>query len=115
MKGRAFAETLNVFLKEDHEKYREELRQANSLSRQDLVEKYSASQLPCDFDRENMKSPCYFKQCQIDDNDLKCLRYLLDYCGEFQDRGCIIQLPHLLNKLGKSEYKVLKTMETDFS
>ena len=81
---------------------------------QDLKQEYIASQLPCDFDRENLKSPCYFKPCQRDDNDLKCLRYLLDYCGAFQDRGCIIQLPHLLNKLEKNEYSILKSMETDF-
>lgn len=61
-----------------------------------------------------MKSPCYNKPCQKDDNDLECLRYILDYCGVFQDRGCIIQLPHLLNKLDASEYEVLKNMDTNF-
>ena len=95
-------------------KYKEDLKQVK-LSGEDLTEEYSVSQLPCDFDRENMKSPCYFKPCQKDDNHFKCLRYLLDYCGEFQDRGCVIQLPHLLNKLDRSEYKELKSMETDFS
>ena len=87
------------------------------LSRKDLsqgIEGDIASQLPCDFDRENLKSPCYFKQCQMDEEDLKCIRYILDYCGKFEDRGCVIQLPHLLNKLAKIDYKTLKSMESDF-
>ena len=88
-----------------------------SLKQAGLTEKnqaHSPPQLPCDFDRQNVKSPCSFEPCQEDEEDLKCVRYILDYCEVFQDRGCVIHLPHLLNKLDKGKYEELKSLETDF-
>lgn len=102
-----------LIIKEDHEKYQENFKRAK-LSELDFNEMFISSQIPCDFDRENIKSPCHFKACQKDDNDLKCLRYMLDYCWVFEDRGCVIQLPHLLNKLTENDYSRLKGMETEF-
>ena len=97
----------------DQEKYKEMYKQAK-LFDEDLNRDDIAFQLPCDFDRENLKSPCYYKPCQKDDTDPKCLRFILDYCVVFEDCGCVIHLPLLLNKLGKYEYEDIKNMETDF-
>ena len=69
----------------------------------------------CDFDYENLKSPCHYKACQKDDEDLRCVRYALDYCHEFRDRGCIVQLPQLLNKVGRKEYGIIQEMTSDYS
>jgi lysine-specific demethylase 8 len=69
---------------------------------------------PCDFDRSNLKSPCQYKPCLEDDEVLNCVRYMLDYCAAYEDRGCVIKLPHLLNKKSKEEYKEIKEMNSDF-
>ena len=71
--------------------------------------------LPCNFDRENMKCPCHYGPCQLDDTANRCIRYTLDYCTAFHDRGCAIQLPQLLNKLDRESYATIKTMVSDFS
>ena len=70
--------------------------------------------IPCDFDYTNKKSPCHFSECWQDDNNNKCIRYILDYCLHYDDRGCVDQLPQLMNKLGSSQYKDIQQMPSDF-
>ena len=56
--------------------------------------------IACDFDRENKLSPCFNKYClQHGSSHTKCIRYMLDYCSYFEDRGCVVNKPQLLNKL----------------
>ena len=71
---------------------------------------------PCDFDYTNKKSPCHFNGCvyQEDEENSKCIRYILDYCLHYDDRGCVDQLPQLMNKLGSSQYKEIQQMSSDF-
>ena len=71
---------------------------------------------PCDFDYKNQKSPCHFESCrnQEDEENTKCIRYILDYCLHYDDRGCVDQLPQLMNKLGSSQYKEIQQMQSDF-
>ncbi|XP_031573173.1 uncharacterized protein LOC116307162 [Actinia tenebrosa] len=68
----------------------------------------------CDFDRFNPKSPCHYKPCFEDDELLECVKYMLGYCDAFEDRGCVIQLPHVMNKKSKEELKQIKEMKGDF-
>ena len=58
---------------------------------------------PCDFDRQNKKSPCFFSD--TDPENPQYIRYVLDYCSEFQDRGCVINKPQLLRKLTGKEFQ----------
>ena len=74
----------------------------------------NGNEMPCDFDRSNKKSPCHYEKCHDDDSDPGCVRYVLDYCLAFDDRGCVIQLPHLLNKLSNEEYNEIQNMKSDF-
>lgn len=71
---------------------------------------------PCDFDYTNQKSPCHFRSCrdQEDEGNTKCIRYILDYCLHYDDRGCVDQLPQLMNKLGSSQYKEIQQMPSEF-
>ena len=80
----------------------------------DLREPGNKDLIPCDFDYTNKKSPCHFSECWEDDNTKKCIRYILDYCLSFDDRGCVDQLPQLMNKLGSSQYKEIQQMPSDF-
>ena len=68
----------------------------------------------CNFDRSNKKSPCNYAKCSDDESDPSCIRYILDYCLAYNDRGCVIQLPQLLNKLTSDEYNNVKTIKSDF-
>lgn len=53
--------------------------------------------------------------CFKDDNNLKCVRFVLEYCAVFEDRGCVSVLPHLLNKLYSSDYQDIIKLESDFA
>ncbi|XP_048584047.1 bifunctional arginine demethylase and lysyl-hydroxylase JMJD6 [Nematostella vectensis] len=76
-------------------------------------EEIDLRELPCDFDRLNPKNPCSVKACvNFDEENMECLRYVLDYCNEFADRGCVIHLPHLLNKKTRKEWRDLHEMDT---
>ncbi|CAH1253850.1 KDM8 [Branchiostoma lanceolatum] len=66
----------------------------------------------CDFDRTNPLNPC--PMCMDDDADQRCIRYILDYCQVYQDRGCVVQLPQLLNKISKEEFENIAAMESPF-
>ena len=80
----------------------------------DLREPENKDLIPCDFDFTNKKSPCHFSECWEDDNTNRCIRYILDYCLNYDDRGCVDQLPQLMNKLGSSQYKEIQQMPSDF-
>ena len=54
---------------------------------------------PCNFDELNKQSPCHFPTCYEDAESAECIRYILDYCNQWEDRGCVIELPQLLNKV----------------
>eukprot|EP00112_Aurelia_sp_Birch-Aquarium-sp1_P010423 Seg2224.2 transcript_id=Seg2224.2/GoldUCD/mRNA.D3Y31 product="Lysine-specific demethylase 8" protein_id=Seg2224.2/GoldUCD/D3Y31 len=56
----------------------------------------------CAFDKKNKKSPCHFRKCE-DEDDLVCVKYILEYCGQYEDRGCVVNKPQLLNKRGQEE------------
>ncbi|XP_078608121.1 bifunctional peptidase and (3S)-lysyl hydroxylase Jmjd7-like [Branchiostoma floridae x Branchiostoma japonicum] len=66
----------------------------------------------CDFDRTNPLNPCPF--CADDDAVPQCIRYILDYCQVYQDRGCVVQLPQLLNKQTKEDFEIIAAMESPF-
>ena len=63
----------------------------------------------CDFDITNKKSPCYFKRGE--EEDPKYIRYMLDYCNVYEDRGCVINKPQLLNKLDGETLDEIKSMK----
>ena len=60
-------------------------------------------EVSCFFDNKNKKSPCFPKFCRGDYEGLECVQYVLEYCGRYDDRGCVINKPHLLNKKQKEE------------
>ncbi|KAI8480976.1 hypothetical protein Bbelb_390800 [Branchiostoma belcheri] len=66
----------------------------------------------CDFDRTNPLNPC--PVCMDDEARHHCIRYILDYCQVYQDRGCVVQLPQLLNKQTKEDFESIATMESPF-
>nr|XP_002733960.2 PREDICTED: uncharacterized protein LOC100373807 [Saccoglossus kowalevskii] len=54
----------------------------------------------CYFDVKNFRSPCYLTKCmEENDNELACLKEILIYCYEWEDRGCLYT-KLLVNKLG---------------
>ncbi|KAI8486835.1 hypothetical protein Bbelb_353430 [Branchiostoma belcheri] len=68
----------------------------------------------CLFDDQNPKCPCHYDPCLEDDADPQCIRYVLDYCLYFEDRGCITELPQLLNKLYKTDFEKLSQTKSDY-
>ena len=68
----------------------------------------------CHFDRTNEKSPCHYRLCLENDEDKRCIRYVLDYCFHYEDRGCVVELPALMNKLSSSAYGDIKQMASEF-
>ena len=69
---------------------------------------------PCNYDRSNPHSPCHYDVCIKEDENPKCIRYMLDYCAAYHDRGCVIQLPQLLNKRRQDEYQTIRREHSDF-
>lgn len=65
--------------------------------------------IPCLFDETNKESPCFYKSC-IDKDESACLEYTLDYCGNYEDRGCLISKPHLFMKMKKNAMDKLAEM-----
>ena len=48
------------------------------------------------------------------DTYTRCIRYTLDYCMHYDDRGCVVTLPHMMNKLASAEYIEIQQMYTEF-
>ena len=69
---------------------------------------------PCNFDGLNKQSPCHFPTCYEDAESTECIRYILDYCNQWEDRGCIIELPQLLNKVDKERMEEITTMKSPY-
>ena len=46
--------------------------------------------------------------------DLACIRYTIDYCHQYEDRGCVINLPQLLNKKGEDFLQKLSEYKSSF-
>lgn len=78
------------------------------------MERQGTDLIPCNFDYNNEKSPCKFPPCIKDEENLKCVRYTLDYCGLHEDRGCVIMLPHMMTKLTSSDYQKVQGMAPTF-
>lgn len=70
--------------------------------------------VPCNFDYNNEISPCQYPPCLEDEDNLKCVRYTLDYCGLHDDRGCVIMLPLIMTKLTSSDYQTVQDMASMF-
>lgn len=68
----------------------------------------------CNFDKSNQKSPCHFGSCFEDPEAPTCIRYILDYCSHWEDRGCTIELPQLLNKVDKRTMEQITTMKSPY-
>ena len=68
----------------------------------------------CSFDLGNSQSPCYFEACYEDSGHPECIRYILEYCSQWEDRGCVIELPQHLNKRDKKEMEQITTMESPY-
>ncbi|XP_070541818.1 uncharacterized protein [Ptychodera flava] len=60
--------------------------------------------LYCDFDEKNPDNPC---DVCTEGDEAECVRQTLDYCSKYDDRGCVIMLPQLINRLSRSEYEEL--------
>eukprot|EP00118_Oscarella_pearsei_P022414 m.259332 g.259332 ORF g.259332 m.259332 type:complete len:131 (+) comp40416_c0_seq6:1689-2081(+) len=52
----------------------------------------------CMFNVSNSVSPCFLWECKKDEDDPVCVRYILDYCHEVEDKGCAIELPQVMTK-----------------
>lgn len=76
---------------------------------QKIASRMESAEPSCSFDRTNKKSPCHFERCD-NEEDLKCIKYILEYCGAFEDRGCVVNKPQLLNK--KDYGEMLKMSST---
>ena len=53
----------------------------------------------CAFDTNNKESPCSIEMCVEEPESEDCIIQALDYCYEWDDRGCAEELPNLLNKV----------------
>ena len=40
-----------------------------------------------------------------------CIWHTVDYCSRFVDRGCVIELPQLLNKKGRDDIRELEALQ----
>ena len=69
---------------------------------------------PCNFDELNKQSPCHFPTCYEDAESAECIRYILDYCNQWEDRGCVIELPQLLNKVDEHRMEEITTMKSPY-
>lgn len=69
---------------------------------------------PCNFDGLNKQSPCHFSTCYGDPESSECIRYILEYCNQWEDRGCVIELPQLLNKVDMYKMKEITNMESPY-
>lgn len=69
---------------------------------------------PCNFDGSNKQSPCNFGLCLENPESSECIRYILDYCNQWEDRGCIIELPQLLNKVGMETMKQITDIDSPY-
>jgi len=50
-----------------------------------------------------------------EEGNLRFVRYVLDYCQEFEDRGCVIKMPHLLNKMSREDFHDMAyTMDSSY-
>lgn len=50
----------------------------------------------CEFDTSHSRNPCLIPECQRNDEDPVCIRYIMDYCKEVEDKACSVEIPHLL-------------------
>eukprot|EP00794_Sanderia_malayensis_P009959 gene9959-10979_t len=83
----------------EEENLAEEITDDVSKVKEALKKKSEAGENFCSFSKLNKQSPCYFERCYtFGEEDFACLKYILDYCGRYDDRGCVINKPHLLNK-----------------
>ncbi|XP_070578891.1 uncharacterized protein [Ptychodera flava] len=64
----------------------------------------------CHFDRDHQLSPCLLPEdaCDAGEEELECTRYVLEYCYEWEDRGCVVDLPQALNRLSHAELEDLQ-------
>ena len=69
---------------------------------------------PCNFDELNKQSPCHFPTCYEDAESPECIRYFLDYCNQWEDHGCVIELPQLLNKVDEHRMEEITTMKSPY-
>lgn len=59
----------------------------------------------CQFNTRHDRNPCLLKECQLHEQHPVCLRYIIDYCQEVEDKACAIEIPQLLNKLYGEEFR----------
>ncbi|XP_006812090.1 bifunctional peptidase and arginyl-hydroxylase JMJD5-like [Saccoglossus kowalevskii] len=63
----------------------------------------------CEFDQDNPHSPC--ETC-FDEEEPDCMKIILEYCSKYNDRGCVIMLPQIMNRLSQKEYRrILKDIQ----
>jgi len=72
-----------------------------------------SDEAPCSFDKTNKKSPCHYRVCD-NEEDLRCVKYILEYCGLYEDRGCVVNKPQLLNKRDYGEMMEMATSKPLF-
>ena len=70
--------------------------------------------IPCSFDYNNEKNPCRYPPCVENEQEMKCIRYTMDYCLHYDDRGCVVMLPQMMNKLASADYKEIQQMPSEF-
>ena len=75
---------------------------------------YSSQEPGCSFDESNPKSPCHAAVCKEDSESPQCIRYSLEYCLKWEDHGCIVDMPQLLNKKHSSEMNFILAMESQY-
>ena len=50
------------------------------------------------FNMNDIRNPCLLRECEEDETDPICVRYMIDYCHEVEDKGCANQLPQVLSR-----------------
>ena len=81
----------------------QELKSSSEIHKELEKHKQRRRRSSCDFDFTNKKSPCHLHG--VEEDDLHYIRYVLDYCQHYEDRGCVINKPQLLNKLEREEFQ----------
>lgn len=110
---------------------------SSDLSVQEALGNYGQG-TSCYFDLQNPKSPCHERSCgfgvgppppgtheakddEEEDSDkalqqeMTCVRYILDYCQRYEDRGCVIELPQMLNKRSDDDFDMIRKVPSKFN
>ncbi|XP_077989152.1 uncharacterized protein LOC144443519 [Glandiceps talaboti] len=61
----------------------------------------------CEFDQSNPNNPCAVCNAseEEDEDEIECVKLILEYCSKHDDRGCVVMLPQHLNRLDQEQYR----------